>query len=90
MVSRPFNIFETTCGTSARGEDKHFFRFAVSLIKPTGLWYISGYIYLMFSVFTDQNPINGSKKKNAHVTSLTLGVCTSGHVHNGINVVCID
>ena len=37
-----------------------------------------------------QNPINGSKKKKAHVTTLSLDVCTSGRVHNGINVVCVD
>ena len=37
-----------------------------------------------------QNPINGSKKKKEPFRSLSLGVCTSGRVHNGVNVVYID
>ena len=64
-----------------------FFRFAVSC----GFRNVFTTLNVRVSVsIIDQNPINGSKKKKAHVTTLSLGVCTSGRVHNGINVVCID
>ena len=35
-------------------------------------------------------PYKWVKKKKAHVTTSSLDVCTSGRVHNGINVVCVD
>ena len=59
LVSRPFNLFENTSGTSACGEDKH--RRVFDDIFP-----LCGFLWFPVSLSLrrfDQNPINGSKKK---------------------------
>ena len=89
LVSRPFRIFSKILAVLAHVGKINTGGCSMTFFPLCGLISCGFRNVIIHKWFHRSKPYKWVKKK-MHVTSLSLGVCTSGHFHNVINVVCID